>query len=101
MGVHAMTGTERHGSEPTLDERALEVALDRLLGGAVAGVMKATILQKARQAGTTNPDVLLQEIENLNPWLGELLRDAATKRRGADVRESRTQRSTNARKGEK
>ncbi len=96
-----MTAAERHASEPTVDERALEVALERLLGGAVAGVMKATILQKARQAGSANQDVLLHEIENLNPWLGELLRDAATKRRGTEVPESRTQRSTTARKGEK
>lgn len=96
-----MTGEAREGHEPRVDEHALQVALDRLLGGMVAGVMKATILQKVRRSGTADPDRLLQEIENLNPWLGGLLRQEATEPGVTDPNEARTQRSTTARKGEK
>lgn len=96
-----MNAPPRPGKGPPINEQALEAALNRLLGGGVAEVLRASILQKVRQEGTADPDRLLQGIEDLNPWLGALLRRAAAEPRDSDLQGGRTQNNTTARKGEK
>lgn len=96
-----MTDERRRGSETPVDERTLDEALGRYLGSAVGEILKITVLQKAQPQGAKSPEVVLDQVEDVNAWLGRLLRRTVTGSEKGEGEGLRTQTSTNEPKGEK